>query len=180
MSIKPRVPGQNPVFRGASGLNVFSEPEPLPPAWSVKRMEEVGDVRLFPSKIASSSPDQLRTTGFMSPGKPGLEVCEGDDAIAFQKVRATSYRLDVDMQCKRMVIVGINYFPGWTVRVDGKETKMYEVDRALQGFAIPGGKHRVEVAYHPTSVYAGAAISIAGLLGVAGLGFAKVLDKLSL
>jgi hypothetical protein len=171
VAAKPRVPGQKLVFQGASGVNVFEEPEPLPRAWSVKYVEEISDTRLFPGKIAAASPDQLKATAFMSPGKPGLEICEGEDAIAFHIVRATSYKLNVDMRCKRMVMVGNNYFPGWIVKVDGKETRMYEVDRALQGFAVPGGKHAVEVTYRPTSVYAGAAISIAGLLGLLVLCF---------
>jgi Bacterial membrane protein YfhO len=174
VSVKPRLPGQNPVLRGASGLNVFEEPEPFPRAWSVKQVDEVRDDRLFPTKLAISSPDQLKTTGFLSRDKPDLDVCDGEDAIAFRKVRATSYRLDVDMRCKRMVIVGNTYFPGWIVRVDGRETRMYEVDRALQGFVVPTGKHRVEVSYQPKSVYAGAALSIAGLLGVCALGFVKL------
>jgi hypothetical protein len=171
VSNKPRVAGQTPVFQGASGLNVFAELESFPRAWSVKRLEEVSDERLFPGKLASSSPDELRSTGFLAGGKPALDVCDGEDAILFQKIRATSYGLDVEMKCKRMVIVGNDYFPGWIVRIDGEKTVMYEVDRALQGFVVPGGKHRVEVAYRPRPVYVGAGISIAGLLGVAVLGF---------
>lgn len=166
---KPRSPGQNPVFQGP-GINVYEEPEPFPRAWSVKRVEQLPDENMVLGKIALSSPDEFRTTAFLTDGKPAVENCDGEDTIRFQTIRATSYKLDADMRCRRMVIVGNNYFPDWQVRVDGKQTRMYEVDHALQGFVVPGGQHRVEVSYKPKWLYAGAAISIAALLGLIGLG----------
>jgi hypothetical protein len=171
VSNKPRTEGESPVFQGSSGVKIFREPPSFPRAWSVKQLEDVHDPVLIPARIGESTPDHLRDTAFLAGDNPALETCDGEDTLTYRKVRPTSYLVDADMRCQRMVVVGNTYFPGWDVRVDGKPTRMYEVDRALQGFLVPGGKHKVEVTYRPTSVYAGAALSLSALLGLCALGF---------
>jgi hypothetical protein len=171
VSKKPRTEGENPVFRAASGLLVFAEPVSFPRAWSVKQVERVADEAIIPGLIADNTAQTLRDKAFLASAAPALETCDGEDTVAYRKVRATSYIVDADMRCKHMIVVGNNYFPGWTVRVDGKPTEMYEVDRALQGFVVPGGKHKIEVTYRPKSVFIGASLSICALLGLCLLGF---------
>ena len=40
-----------------------------------------------------------------------------------------------------------NFYPGWRVKVDNQERKLYLVDYCLQGVVIPEGKHKVEFRY---------------------------------
>ena len=168
---KPRTEGETPVFQSSSGVNIYAEPPSFPRTWAVKKIE-VAKEELIPGLIGDSTPEHLRETAFLTGDKPNLETCNGEDVVTYRNVRPTSYIVDADMRCKHMVVVGNTYFPGWTVRVDGKPTRMYEVDRALEGFVVPGGKHKVEVTYRPTSVFMGAAISISALIGLGILGFA--------
>jgi hypothetical protein len=167
---KPRTEGETPVFQGSSGLKVYAEPPAFPRAWSVKHVERVDNQTLIPGLLAGNTPEYLRNNAFLSGDKVTLETCGGEDTVTYKKIRPTSYIVDTEMRCKRMVVVGNTYFPGWTVRVDGRPTRMYEVDRALSGFVVPGGKHKVEVAYRPASVFVGAALSISALLGLCILG----------
>jgi hypothetical protein len=169
---KPRKEGETPIFQSSSGLKIYAEPLSFPRAWAVKKVERIEDENLIPGIIADSEAGALRETAYFSKGEqPTLETCEGEDTVVYRKVRATSYVVEADLRCRRMIVVGNTYFPGWTVKVDGKPSAMYEVDRALQGFVVPGGKHKVEVAYRPASVFQGAALSVSALLGLCGLGF---------
>jgi len=161
---KPRVEGEPPVFVGAAGLRIYAEPTAFPRAWAVKRVKRVESEEIVESQIGVSTPEQLRETAFFADGDPKVETCEGEDSVVFRKVRPTSYVVDAVLPCRRMIVVGNTYFPDWVVRVDGKPTEMYQVDRALQGFVVPGGKHKVEVTYRPTKVFLGAGISVTALL----------------
>jgi uncharacterized membrane protein YfhO len=57
-------------------------------------------------------------------------------------------------------------YPGWTARVDGAPAEILLADGSFRAVAVPAGSHRVEFRYRPISVYAGAAISAAALLGL--------------
>ena len=49
-----------------------------------------------------------------------------------------------------LLVTSSLYFPGWSVRVDGRSTDIHEVNLALRGVVIPPGRHQVEWRYEPT------------------------------
>jgi hypothetical protein len=167
----PRNSGEEPVYKGIHGTNIYAEPPSFPRAWTVRQLEQVHDTKLMPGMIAASTLDYLRHTAYVTENKPTLETCDGEDTVTYRKVLPTSYTVDADMRCKHMVVVGNTYFPEWNVRVDGQPTRMYEVDGALEGFLVSGGKHKVEVTYRPMSVYVGAATSLSTLLAFCAVGW---------
>jgi uncharacterized membrane protein YfhO len=70
-----------------------------------------------------------------------------------------------------MVVLSDTYYPGWYASVDGQPTPIYEVDLALRAVAVPKGTHNVNFRYRPPSVYWGATLTLAGLLGAAAITF---------
>lgn len=59
--------------------------------------------------------------------------------------------------------------PGWRARVDGAPAVLHPVDFGLMGLSLRPGTHRVELAYAPPGRAAGAWLSGAGALALAGV-----------
>jgi uncharacterized membrane protein YfhO len=66
-----------------------------------------------------------------------------------------------------MVIVSETFFPGWQATVDGRSTPIYEAYGAVRGVVVGEGTHRIEMRYRPATVYAGAALTLSGVLALA-------------
>jgi len=62
-----------------------------------------------------------------------------------------------------------SYDRGWEARLDGAEVPLLRADLALSAVLLPAGAHRLELVYRPASFRAGAALSVASLLVLAGL-----------
>lgn len=51
------------------------------------------------------------------------------------------------------------FYPGWTVTVDGKITKIFRTNYAFQSVFVPAGNHKIEFTYSPDSYRIGKYIS---------------------
>lgn len=58
---------------------------------------------------------------------------------------------------------------GWTVTVDGRPAVLRPADHAMVAVDVPAGTHEVSLAYRPPGRPAGAAVTLLGLLVLAGL-----------
>jgi hypothetical protein len=75
-----------------------------------------------------------------------------------------------DLEEPGWLVVGEWDYPGWIARVDGRPTAIYRAHYGLRAVPLAAGKHKIEFLYRPTSLYAGAALSLLTLLGtVVGL-----------
>jgi uncharacterized membrane protein YfhO len=72
------------------------------------------------------------------------------------------------MACDGIVILSDTFYPGWRARVDHLPVEIHEVNGAMRGVAVPRGTHTITMRYRPVSVYAGAALTLLGILGAAG------------
>jgi hypothetical protein len=73
-----------------------------------------------------------------------------------------------------LVIPG-NYARGWTARLDGERTEVFEANLFSKGVAAPEGRHEIVLRYSPQSFRLGGLISLVslgGLLGFLGLAWA--------
>jgi hypothetical protein len=61
------------------------------------------------------------------------------------------------------------WYPGWQVRVDGREAPLVRADLMFRAVHLTAGEHSVEFAYAPASFRTGLAISAVALLLVLGL-----------
>jgi len=75
----------------------------------------------------------------------------------------------VTVPARRMLAFTVPQDPGWSARVDGAPAPLHGVNFGFVGLPLAAGTHTVELCYRPPAVAAGAAVSGAGLLGVAAL-----------
>jgi hypothetical protein len=69
------------------------------------------------------------------------------------------------------------YEKGWNMYVDGEKTPYFRADYILRAAQLPGGNHKLEFKFEPTSYYTGEIISlIASILLVLSLGYAIFLE----
>jgi hypothetical protein len=59
-----------------------------------------------------------------------------------------------------MLILSEIFYPGWRVRVDGRDAEPLRVNYNLRGIELAAGRHRIEMSYKPKSVVVGAAVTI--------------------
>lgn len=71
------------------------------------------------------------------------------------------------------VFAEVWYDKGWTAYVDGEEIPHFRANYILRAAELPGGNHKLEFIFKPTSYYMGENISlVASLLLIGGLGLA--------
>ena len=80
-------------------------------------------------------------------------------------------RLAVDTEASEagFLVLTRAYDRGWEARVDGTRVPLRRADLALSAVLLPAGAHRLEFVYRPVAFRAGAAVSIASLVILAGL-----------
>jgi hypothetical protein len=165
-------PGQSEVFRGSSGVAVFQNPDVFNRAWAVHEIVSVGDVHQGLAFLGDHV-NELRTKAVVL-GMPALKLAacpEAKDMVFVSKYAPSNVSISADMSCDGMVVLSDTYYPGWYASVDGRPAQIYEVDIALRGVAVPQGSHVVTFRYRPRSVYWGAGLTLAGVLGAAVLTF---------
>ncbi|MBA2340819.1 MAG: YfhO family protein [Pyrinomonadaceae bacterium] len=59
-----------------------------------------------------------------------------------------------------VLVLSENFYPGWSVTVDGRKSEVLRVDYNLRGVALPPGDHKVEFIYRPKSILLGLALSL--------------------
>lgn len=58
------------------------------------------------------------------------------------------------------------YKKGWKATIDGKESKIYNVDYVLRGLEVPAGKHTIEFTFEPQVVQTGSSIAMMSSIGI--------------
>lgn len=153
----------------------------LPRAWLVEQHVVAGDaeaVRL----LASGALDPRRTVVLPPETGSGLFSGHAADSPAAREdgpdpnsgVQVLAYRdeevtLEVTAPAPRWLVLSDLYYPGWEARLDGQPVPILRANHAFRAVRVPAGRHRVQFAYHPASVRAGAAVSLATLLALAAL-----------
>jgi hypothetical protein len=157
-------PGQREVFRGASGLAVFENPNAFPRAWTVHQTQLV-DVAQGRMLLANAGLEARRRVFLVGKTSPQLETCDSAaehvDVIRHEPNRVV---LEATMQCRGMAILTDTWFPGWTATVDGKSVPVVEAYGIVRGVVVEAGRHTVEMRYRPRSVFIGAGMSILAVM----------------
>jgi hypothetical protein len=94
--------------------------------------------------------------------------------VSYENERVVVY---ADVSRRGLLVLTDVHFPGWEVRVDGREQPLERVDYLLRGVALDPGRHEVEFLYQPASWDAARAISLSGVLVLAGVLVAGLLRR---
>ena len=154
------------VFSGASGMKVYRR-DAFPRAWAVHELVRVpnsGEGNL----LVVREPESFRRKAHMVAPPPPVQTCAAPDTVQLIEHAPDRLAIHAEMACDGMVILSDTFYPGWRARVDHRPAEIYEVNGAMRGVAVPRGTHTITMRYRPVSVYLGAALSLAGILGALG------------
>ncbi len=169
---KPQEQAQVEVFRGASGLKVYMNPEAFPRAWAVHKVVTAAQGAEIERRLEAPLP-RLREEAFVTGAAPALETCAEADSVRMARRTAKRVEVEAIMGCRGMVVVGDAFFPGWQAKVDGRPVPVHEAYGFLRGVVVERGRHRIEMVYRPASVILGGVLTAIGLIGVALLALRK-------
>jgi len=92
------------------------------------------------------------------PHGDGADVTRPKEMVVIRKYSPDVIALDVRSKGGLLVLSDL-FYPGWHVRVNGKEAEVVRVFGVLRGVLIGDGRSDVEFYYRPASFYAGIIIS---------------------
>jgi hypothetical protein len=82
--------------------------------------------------------------------------------------RPSYLRMRVNAPRYTMVATSFAWAGGWRARTSQRSLNPIRINGSFVGFVVPPGTHDVEVDYRPMTFRAGAAISIATIIGICG------------
>jgi hypothetical protein len=170
---RPPAPDLRLAYRGPDA-DVYANPDALPRTFLVGRQQVVDgeDEALRAATAPGFHGTSVAITERPVEGVP--QGAAGGDVGPPGRAQIAEYeneRVVVDAEPTRRSLLVLTdvHFPGWEVRVDGEERPLERVDYLLRGVALDPGRHEVEFLYRPASWDAARAISLAGLLALAGV-----------
>lgn len=158
---KPPLPWQREIFTSARGLHVYANAGVMPRAWTVHRLQSAGEEEAV--RLVRQGSFDFRQVAVLTGPAPAVETCGEMDAVSVDYLNIQRLRLRAEMQCRGMVIVGDNAFPGWQASVDGRPAVIYAANTALRGVIVDKGVHKVDLEYRPASVRLGLVLTLAGV-----------------
>lgn len=177
--------GVSPLARPGEGMVALTRSTACPRAWIVHEVEQL-------SELAGRAPWQLkqRTREAIfpegerrdwrqiavvesdAPLSPPVEAAQqgANEHCKLLRAEPLCVELDVQLASAGLVVLSDLDYPGWelTVETDGRSrhVPIVRANRVMRGAALPAGRHRLVYRYRPRSVFHGAAISGASVLGL--------------
>ena len=105
----------------------------------------------FRDQVVVSEKMEIERSGRDFGGESWVKVVQRESELVELKLRSP-----VD----GFLLASEQYFPGWRVMVDGKESRIYRADLALRTVFIPAGEHKVLFWYEPWSFRVGLMVSL--------------------
>lgn len=87
-----------------------------------------------------------------------------NNQLEITKMGNTYVKGKINVEDNNVLFTSIPYESGWTLKVDGKKTKIIPVARAFLGAKLPKGEHKIELEYHTPGLLIGIITSIIGLI----------------
>lgn len=103
--------------------------------------------------------------------KPSLKiVSDGNASSKVTHYTADKVVVQTSAKTNMLLFMSDNYYPGWKVYVDGKETFVHRADYTFRAVEVPAGMHQVTFQYQPFSFAVAIIGSFAGLVVTGGIG----------
>lgn len=150
-----QLPGYDVVYRDEqTGLAVLENPDVLPRAFFVDRVEVAETAEATWARLQSPDFDPARTA--ILPEPVDFETTPLDTAST-TSVELQSYTPDeivwrVQTDAPRLLVVSEVYYPaGWEATLDGEAVPIYRADYLLRAVPIPAGEHTLVMRFDPQS-----------------------------
>ncbi|KMP12691.1 hypothetical protein UR09_00410 [Candidatus Nitromaritima sp. SCGC AAA799-A02] len=95
--------------------------------------------------------------------KPNTRFDGAIENISYDPNRVT---IQSRLNSEGVLVLLDSYFPGWTVRVDGKENPVFRANHFFRGVRLGPGQHLVEFEFVPQGFQTGVLVSALSLLGL--------------
>ena len=160
-------------YRGTyEGINVYENRNVMGRAFILHKVKKLGGLNDIIQELQGGT--NFRDIGLVTDFTPEItgrlrefsSETEGekspvtDEKIMIKKYTADEILLAVE-SAGGLLVLSDFYYPGWKVRVNGKEEDIIKVFGVLRGVPVKSGKSEVLFTYRPMSFYAGAGISSA-------------------
>jgi hypothetical protein len=149
---------------------VYENPRAQPRAWVVDRVAPAASDHAALAAITAPGFDP-RAAAVVQRPVAGLGTGGGGAGARAGTARLIRYEpehvsIAADAKRRSLVVLSDVWFPGWTATVDGHPAPVERVDYLLRGVSVGPGRHTVAFTYAPTSVRAGATVSVLAALGL--------------
>jgi hypothetical protein len=84
-----------------------------------------------------------------------------DESVRIVRYEPERVELEADVAAPALLVLTDTFYPGWHALADGAPVAILRADHAFRGVRLEAGRHRVVFFYAPTSVRAGAIVSLA-------------------
>lgn len=160
----------------AEGLAALARPNAGPRAFLCGGAEVVTGKTERLSRLASRDFPVHETV--LLEREPGLELPARGEMVpaTFHSERDDQITLTVQASFAGILVVTEAWDPGWRATLDDQETRLFIVDHALMGVAVPPGTHTVELVYDPHGRLIAGLLMVAAILALAWLFVSTVLS----
>lgn len=130
-------------------------------------------------RVASSN-EQLKilSSPSLNPRKEVLleeklpaKLIEGTGSAKLISSNINSQKFEVKTNKTAIFYISDTYFPGWTAKINGEESKLYRANYNFRAVLAPAGSSTIEFSYLPTHFILGLKISAISLILLAALSF---------
>ncbi len=98
-------------------------------------------------------------------GGPEVDtVAEGPERVQVTVYGPERVEVEVEMTAPGYLVLTDAHYPGWRAWADGEEVPIATADLLFRAVYLEPGRHRVVFAFHPRSLWIGAAITLTALL----------------
>ncbi len=144
-----------------SGIHIYENKNVMPRAFILHETKPVNSLREVISELQDGV--DFRRVALISghanslPSPPVGE--DKGEEVTIKRYLPTLVKIDVKSGGGILVLSDL-YYPGWKVKVNGKESKIIRTFGTLRGVLVPEGESSVIFSYKPISLYAGIGISL--------------------
>jgi hypothetical protein len=163
-----KLPGVHLAYDGPDAT-IYTNDNALPRTWLVADQQVVKGDAAELARVGSAGFDPRKVLLTAEP-IPGLSDSDSGD-VSPGDAHITDYQAEqvtIDAQVNRPseLVLSDTYYPGWDVTVNGRPSRIDEVDYLLRGVEVPAGNDRIVFTYDPTSFRAGWIVSLVSSLSL--------------
>ena len=171
----PGQPSPRPEFEtvySGDDATLFRDPAALPRAYVVPRTVQ----RPYEQAVAALADGSVdvRREALVAPGaSPALHSDGGFRPARVERPSPDHVRVVLDRGPPGWLVLANSYCSCWKAEVDGRETPIEPTDVVAMGVSVPAGARVVDFRLDRSSFWLGAALSLVGFAGIAGLAMTR-------
>ncbi|MFA6053911.1 MAG: YfhO family protein [Thermodesulfovibrionales bacterium] len=148
-------------YKGAyEGIHIYENRNVMERAFVLHQIRINDDLNSIINELQGGI--NFRKVGLVNFIPPLIKGDEG--GFSYEKVMIKKYASDevaIEVESKGgLLVLSDLYYPGWKVRVNGKEERMIKAFGLLRGVMVESGRSEVLFYYRPISFYSGIIISV--------------------